>query len=203
MQDHLDSGISVLICCPGKEVSEMVKPEQVPLDLYITPCELLLTPERIGSDVAVMVQVFTQEFAIPHLHRFTQRCRKEHISGPKLCSKWAFVICNALYLLCSPSKSHQCERPQIIAPSALPFWIACAVLVYPSEHLWEQCCWIPVWTHPQGYFICHWPGSTIGNAKESSWGNQSERYTPIPQASYNGMTLAPCRHWAWERKFID
>ena len=87
MQDRLDNGISVLIRCPGKEVSETVKPEQIPLDLYITPRELLLTPERIGGDVAMMVQVFAQEFAVPHLLRFTQRCRKEHISGPKLHSK--------------------------------------------------------------------------------------------------------------------
>ncbi|KIM63446.1 hypothetical protein SCLCIDRAFT_24338 [Scleroderma citrinum Foug A] len=84
MQDWLDSGISFLICCPGKEVSETLKLEQVSVDLYITPCELQETSEQIGGDVTVMVQAFCQEFIVPHLHRFTQRCCKEGISAPKL-----------------------------------------------------------------------------------------------------------------------
>ncbi|KAG1834476.1 hypothetical protein EV424DRAFT_1341295 [Suillus variegatus] len=55
MQDHLDGGISVLIQCAGSEA--VASPENLPVDLYITPHELQETPERIGGDLAVWVQL--------------------------------------------------------------------------------------------------------------------------------------------------
>jgi len=42
MQDRLNGGISLLVRCAG---SEAVTPEQVPLDLYITPRELQGMPQ--------------------------------------------------------------------------------------------------------------------------------------------------------------
>ncbi|KAG1899706.1 uncharacterized protein F5891DRAFT_934359, partial [Suillus fuscotomentosus] len=50
MQDRLDGGISVLIQCAGSEA--VSSPENLPVDLYITPRELQETPERIGGDLA-------------------------------------------------------------------------------------------------------------------------------------------------------
>jgi hypothetical protein len=44
------------------------------------------TPQRIGGDIAVWVQVFAQEFATPHLHRFAQRCAIEKVKPPKCCA---------------------------------------------------------------------------------------------------------------------
>jgi hypothetical protein len=83
MQDRLDGGISVLIRCAGSEA--VSSPENLPVDLYITPRELQETPERIGGDLAVWVQVFAQEFAMPHLERFNQRCVIENIQPPPCC----------------------------------------------------------------------------------------------------------------------
>ncbi|KAG1894970.1 uncharacterized protein F5891DRAFT_934467, partial [Suillus fuscotomentosus] len=40
MQDHLDGGISILICCPGFKADTTPSPEEVALDLYVTSCEL-------------------------------------------------------------------------------------------------------------------------------------------------------------------
>ncbi|KAG1828057.1 hypothetical protein DFJ58DRAFT_737991 [Suillus subalutaceus] len=54
-------------------------PEQLPINVYITPRELHESSERIGGDVAVWVQAFAQEFAIPHLQRFNTRCLIEDI----------------------------------------------------------------------------------------------------------------------------
>ncbi|KAG1767512.1 hypothetical protein EDD22DRAFT_773112 [Suillus occidentalis] len=51
MQDHLDGGISVLIQCAGSEAT--TSPENLPINLYITPRKLQETPERIGGDLAV------------------------------------------------------------------------------------------------------------------------------------------------------
>ncbi|KAG1775915.1 hypothetical protein EV702DRAFT_941657, partial [Suillus placidus] len=80
MQDRLDGGISLLIQCAG---SDAISPEKIPLDLYVTPREMHEVPQQTGGDVAVLVQVFAQEFAIPHLECFTKRCAIEKIKAPK------------------------------------------------------------------------------------------------------------------------
>ncbi|KAG1844313.1 hypothetical protein DFJ58DRAFT_731230 [Suillus subalutaceus] len=83
MQDHLDGGISLLVRCAGSGVGPTMSPEKIPLDLYITPCELQEVPQQIGGDVVVLVQAFAQEFAIPHLQRFAKRCAIENIKPPQ------------------------------------------------------------------------------------------------------------------------
>ncbi|KAG1797630.1 hypothetical protein EV424DRAFT_1292587, partial [Suillus variegatus] len=55
MQDRIDGGISLLIRCPGSEVSSTTLPEELALDLYITPHELQETPQCIGGDVATLL----------------------------------------------------------------------------------------------------------------------------------------------------
>jgi hypothetical protein len=86
MQDRLDGGISLLIRCAGYDTGANSSLDKVPIDLYITPRELQETPQRIGGDVAVWVQVFAQEFAMPHLHRFAQRCAIEKVRPPNCCA---------------------------------------------------------------------------------------------------------------------
>ena len=132
MWDQLDSGISFLIHCPGKEVSEMLKLEQVSVDLYITSCELQETSEQIGGNVAVMVQAFCQEFAVPHLHCFTQRCRKEGISGPKLhCKLSLHTHTNHCIALVSPINV---KGPRYLPPllSATGCHIQCSSIPQPD-----------------------------------------------------------------------
>ncbi|KAG2112651.1 uncharacterized protein F5147DRAFT_650807 [Suillus discolor] len=93
LQDRLDGGISLIIRCAGGKATPNISPEQIPIDIYITPHELQETPQRIGEDVTVLVQAFVQEFAVPHLKCFAVRCivknmkpsRNSHISinGPQ------------------------------------------------------------------------------------------------------------------------
>ncbi|KAG1739230.1 hypothetical protein EDD22DRAFT_752256, partial [Suillus occidentalis] len=54
MQDRLNGGISLLIRCAGIDAGPNITPEQVPIDLYITPRELQETGQRIGGDIAVL-----------------------------------------------------------------------------------------------------------------------------------------------------
>jgi hypothetical protein len=88
MQDRLDGGISILMRCPGSEAPESHSPEQFTIDLYITPREYREVPERIGGDVSALVQAFGEEFVIPHLQRFSQRCRIEGIIPPRHCKSF-------------------------------------------------------------------------------------------------------------------
>ncbi|KAG1768106.1 hypothetical protein EV702DRAFT_1050123 [Suillus placidus] len=72
-QDHLNG---------GSQIADTISPDRVAVDLYITPRELHEASEQIGGDVSVLVQAFCEEFAVPHLKRFMERCRKEDITAP-------------------------------------------------------------------------------------------------------------------------
>ncbi|KIJ59499.1 hypothetical protein HYDPIDRAFT_170757 [Hydnomerulius pinastri MD-312] len=82
MHDRLDGGISVLIRCPGSEAGLDLMSDKITVDLYVTPRELIQN-EPISGDTAVLIQAFCQEFAVPHLHRFNERCKVEAIKSPK------------------------------------------------------------------------------------------------------------------------
>ena len=87
MQDRLDGGISVLVRCPGFDAPSNIVTDRIPVDVYVTPRELLRN-ERVSGDTAMLVQAFCQDFAIPHLNRFVQRCKVESISPPKACCEF-------------------------------------------------------------------------------------------------------------------
>ncbi|OJA17339.1 hypothetical protein AZE42_11432, partial [Rhizopogon vesiculosus] len=118
MQDQLDGGISLLVCCPGFKAGRSLSPEQVAVDLYITPRELHENSARIGGDVAVLVQAFCEEFVIPHMQHFNERCRIENVEPP-----------------------HRYKAEQIVphGPSFLP-----APLVATGAHI--QCSGLPAQT---------------------------------------------------------
>lgn len=39
-QDRLDGGISLLIQCAGSEPPPNLSPTQIPINVYVTPCDL-------------------------------------------------------------------------------------------------------------------------------------------------------------------
>ncbi|KAG2138395.1 uncharacterized protein EDB93DRAFT_1106362 [Suillus bovinus] len=75
MQDRLDRGISVLIRCPGFNANTALSPGDVAVDLYITPQEL-------QENSAFLVQVFCEEFVVPHMERFMKCCHIEGVKPP-------------------------------------------------------------------------------------------------------------------------
>ncbi|KIK11675.1 hypothetical protein PISMIDRAFT_19337 [Pisolithus microcarpus 441] len=81
LQDCLDSGLSVLVRCPG---SDTISAEELAVDVYVTPHKILEN-ERVCGDSTMLVQAFCQEFAVPHLQRFTEQCKTELIRAPKPC----------------------------------------------------------------------------------------------------------------------
>jgi hypothetical protein len=54
------------------------------VDVYITPRELAEGGEAMTEHVARVVQAFGEDIALPHLHRFTNRCVVEGIKAPQL-----------------------------------------------------------------------------------------------------------------------
>ncbi|KAG1727457.1 uncharacterized protein EDB91DRAFT_1086401 [Suillus paluster] len=82
MQDHLDGGILIVIHCPGFKANTTPSPEEVALNLYVTPCELQESPTQIGGDVATLVQAFCEEFVVPHMEHFMKHCQIKGIEAP-------------------------------------------------------------------------------------------------------------------------
>ncbi|KIM58466.1 hypothetical protein SCLCIDRAFT_28011 [Scleroderma citrinum Foug A] len=82
LQDCLDSGISLLIRCPGSEPPSNLAAEKITLDIYVTPCKLVRN-ERVSGDTAMLVQAFSQEFVLPHLQCFAEQCKIESVKAPK------------------------------------------------------------------------------------------------------------------------
>jgi hypothetical protein len=91
MQDRLDGGISILLCCPGANAFPNVGPEQITVDLYVIPRELVRNKHLTG-DTSFVVQAFCQEFVIPHLQRFTEHCMAEGLNVPNLRCKFFFPV---------------------------------------------------------------------------------------------------------------
>ncbi|KAF8452804.1 hypothetical protein L210DRAFT_962285 [Boletus edulis BED1] len=74
-------GISILIRCPGYDLRPKLTVEKIAVDVYITPHELSWN-ERVNGDTAMLVQAFCEEFAIPHMSRFVERCNVESLESP-------------------------------------------------------------------------------------------------------------------------
>ena len=72
----------LLLRCPGSNPPLNRAAEKISVDIYVTPRELVRN-ERVSGDTAMLVQAFCQEFALPHLEHFTERCQIESIRAPK------------------------------------------------------------------------------------------------------------------------
>ncbi|KAF8131400.1 hypothetical protein EV363DRAFT_1165026 [Boletus edulis] len=98
MQDRLDGGISILIRCPGYDLRPKLTVEKIAVDVYITPRELSRN-ERVNGDTAMLVQAFCEEFAIPHMSRFVERCNVESLESPLKSQSMYICCCHCVFSL--------------------------------------------------------------------------------------------------------
>lgn len=85
-QDRIDGGITLILRCPGWQTPNDFTIKNAPINVYMTPRELLAGGHRISHDVAVMVQKFGEAIALPHLRRFTAHCNIESVKALPLSS---------------------------------------------------------------------------------------------------------------------
>ena len=64
--------------CPGF-LQESLAPENIDIDLYISPCERREGGMFLEKVLADMVQGFGTKIVIPHLRRFAQRSQVEEV----------------------------------------------------------------------------------------------------------------------------
>ncbi|KAI6037277.1 hypothetical protein BKA83DRAFT_4486271 [Pisolithus microcarpus] len=77
--------------------------DEVTVNLYVTPREFCETPEHIRGDVAVLVQAFCQEFALPHFQHFNKHCEVEIITPPEDSVQAGSISVDGLQYLPFPS----------------------------------------------------------------------------------------------------
>ena len=82
--DRIDGGISVLLRCPGFKPSEGSGAEHMTIDTYISPHELKAGGKDLTKHIALLVQSFGADIALPHLHRFEARCAVEGVRPPSV-----------------------------------------------------------------------------------------------------------------------
>jgi hypothetical protein len=83
MLDQIDGGISLLLRTPGYCVSSNVHVEDVTIDTYISPHEIHFNGPRTQEKVALLVQQFGMDIALPHLCCFTGQCQDKGITEVK------------------------------------------------------------------------------------------------------------------------
>lgn len=79
--DLIDRGISLVLRCPGYRASNVLSLENITIDVYVTPRELVEGGTRISERVALLVQEFGTHLALPHLRRFQTRCRTDGVKA--------------------------------------------------------------------------------------------------------------------------
>jgi hypothetical protein len=79
--DNIDGGLTVLLRCPGYSVQGDLAAEKITVDTYVSPRELKEGGKEMGKQVALMLQAFGAELAVPHLRRFYARCTVEGLNA--------------------------------------------------------------------------------------------------------------------------
>ena len=74
----------MLLRTPGYCVTPNARVEDITIDTYISPHEIKFNGPQIQEKVALLIQQFGTDIALPHLHCFTGRCQDEGIPEVKM-----------------------------------------------------------------------------------------------------------------------
>lgn len=74
--DRADGGITLVLRCPGHQVTSI---ENLTVDTYISPRELKEGGKELSKHIALIIQAFGTDVALPYLHRFAKRCLTEQV----------------------------------------------------------------------------------------------------------------------------
>lgn len=77
--DAIDGGISLVLHCPGYQSKSTIAPENLTVEVYVSPRELAEGGKKFSEFVALIVQDFGTNLAVPHLRRFQSRCMTEGV----------------------------------------------------------------------------------------------------------------------------
>ncbi|KAG6904734.1 hypothetical protein DXG01_007559, partial [Tephrocybe rancida] len=80
--DRLDGGISLLLHCPGFDVGHKIQADDITVDVLFSPHEHMEGGKELSKFLALVVQGFMSEVALPYLQQFTLHCTEEGVTPP-------------------------------------------------------------------------------------------------------------------------
>jgi hypothetical protein len=83
--DRADGGITLVLRCPGHQPTSAV--EDLTVDIFISPREVKEGGKELSKHLALLIQAFGADVALPYLHRFAKRCLIEKVELPSAPSK--------------------------------------------------------------------------------------------------------------------
>ncbi|KAG6903747.1 hypothetical protein DXG01_015203 [Tephrocybe rancida] len=78
--DRLDGGISLLLRCPGFQLGPHARPDDLTIDVLMSPREYMEGGRELSKFLALMVQAFGSDVALPYLQRFALHCDEEGLT---------------------------------------------------------------------------------------------------------------------------
>ncbi|KAG6875862.1 hypothetical protein C0992_001988 [Termitomyces sp. T32_za158] len=90
--DVVDGGISILLRCPGFIPSPNMTSDKLTVDLFVSPREVAEGGKELSKHLALLVQAFGVDIALPYLQRFSDRCGKEDVNAPKAPANGKYLI---------------------------------------------------------------------------------------------------------------
>ncbi|KAG6912462.1 hypothetical protein DXG01_014379, partial [Tephrocybe rancida] len=78
--DFIDGGISILLRVPGQAFANNVGVEELTVDVVVPPRERSETGKEFSKTVAILIQTFGYNIALPYLKRFQDRCAAEGVT---------------------------------------------------------------------------------------------------------------------------
>jgi hypothetical protein len=89
--DRIDGGITLILRCPGYRETGKLAPEKITVDTYISPRELKEGGKEMSKHIALIIQAFGAEIALPHLSRFVTRSVIEGVKPPSTPSTFTLI----------------------------------------------------------------------------------------------------------------
>jgi hypothetical protein len=93
--DNIDGGLTLLLRCPGYSVQEDLAAEKITANTYVSPRELKKGGKEMSKQVALILQAFGAELAMPHLCCFHACCNVEGLNAaapPSMCLQLKYFV---------------------------------------------------------------------------------------------------------------
>jgi hypothetical protein len=93
--NNIDGGLTLLLCCPGHSIQGDLAAEKIMVDTYISPRELKEGGKEMSKQVALILQAFGAELAMPHLRCFHACCNVEGLNAavpPSMCLQLKYFV---------------------------------------------------------------------------------------------------------------
>lgn len=90
--DRIDGGITLMLRCPGLNSNITMALENTTVDVYVSPRELVEGRQKFSERVAILVQEFGANLALPHLLQFQTRCLSDRVKPLPLLGAFYFPL---------------------------------------------------------------------------------------------------------------